>query len=136
MVRRRKKRTLKPRTPARIRKRKRARGRGGHQHAELTGLAFAAWAGVCAFLLLRDHAAAWALFGILAFGGRVALELLGQPAAADRTAGAVAVLLLAAVALALLAGRRPEAPPPGASRTDGFSVPEPATALEPGSLPG
>ena len=43
MARRRKKRTLKPRTPARIRKRKRGRGRGGHQHAELTGLAFVAF---------------------------------------------------------------------------------------------
>src|SRR5437764_966247 len=43
MARRRKKRTLKPRTPARIRKRKRARGRSGHQHAELVGLAFTAF---------------------------------------------------------------------------------------------
>src|SRR5437870_2276327 len=42
MARRRKKRTLKPRTPARIRKRKRARSRGGHQHAELVGLGLAA----------------------------------------------------------------------------------------------
>src|SRR5207302_758231 len=43
MARRRKKRTLKPRTPARIRKRKRGRSRGGHQHAELVGLALAAF---------------------------------------------------------------------------------------------
>ena len=42
MAGRRKKRTLKPRTPARVRKRKRARRRGGHQHAELTGLVLAA----------------------------------------------------------------------------------------------
>src|SRR5438105_2174448 len=43
MARRRKKRTLKPRTPARIRKRKRARSRGGTQHAELVGLVLAAF---------------------------------------------------------------------------------------------
>src|SRR3989440_4410156 len=43
MARRRKKRTLKPRTPVRIRKRKRARSRGGTQHAELVGLVLAAF---------------------------------------------------------------------------------------------
>ena len=43
MARRRKRRTLKPRTPARIRKRKRARSRGGRQHAELVGLVLAAF---------------------------------------------------------------------------------------------
>src|SRR2546421_11269262 len=43
MARRRKKRTLKPRTPVRIRKRKRGRSRGGTQHAELVGLVLAAF---------------------------------------------------------------------------------------------
>jgi S-DNA-T family DNA segregation ATPase FtsK/SpoIIIE len=38
MARRRKKRTLKPRTPARVKKKKRARGSAGHQHPELVGL--------------------------------------------------------------------------------------------------
>ena len=43
MARRRKKRTLKPRTPARVKK-KRARGSGSarHQHPELVGLLFVA----------------------------------------------------------------------------------------------
>ncbi len=99
----------------------------------LTGLLFAACAAVCAFLLLRDHAAAWALFGIFAFGGRAALELLVQPAAADRGAGVVAALLLAVAALGLFSGRRTEAPPPAASPASGFSVPEGAAAPAPGS---
>jgi DNA segregation ATPase FtsK/SpoIIIE, S-DNA-T family len=45
MARRRKKRTLKPRTPSRVKRRKRARGRAGDgtQHAELIGLALAAF---------------------------------------------------------------------------------------------
>src|SRR2546423_15706790 len=40
MARRRKRRTLKPRTPSRVKKRKRARARAyaGHQHPELVGL--------------------------------------------------------------------------------------------------
>ncbi len=66
----------------------------------------AAWLGVCAFAFLRDHAAAWALFGLSAFGGREALGLLVQPAAADRAAGGWAVALLCLAGAALLAGRR------------------------------
>jgi DNA segregation ATPase FtsK/SpoIIIE, S-DNA-T family len=43
MARRRKKRTLKPRTPSRVKRRKRGRSRGGHQHVELIGLVLAAF---------------------------------------------------------------------------------------------
>ena len=42
MARRRKKRTLKPRVPSRVKRRKRTRGHAGPQHAELRGLALAA----------------------------------------------------------------------------------------------
>jgi hypothetical protein len=70
----------------------------------------AAWLGICAFVLLRDHAAAWVLFGLLTFGGRGALELLTQTAADDRAAGALAVVLLVVAGIALLAGRRDSEP--------------------------
>ena len=66
----------------------------------------AAWLAASAFLLLRDHAAAWVLFGLIALGGRGAVELMAQPAPPDRAAGGFALLLLAAVGVALLAGRR------------------------------
>jgi hypothetical protein len=72
----------------------------------------------CAFGLLRDHPAAWVLFGLVTFGGRGAIDLLGQPAAADQAAGALAVLLLLLFGVAVLAGRREPAaaaaPPPPA----------------------
>ncbi len=64
------------------------------------------WLAASAFLLLRDHAAAWALFGILTVGGREILALLAQPAPADRAAGWAAAALLTVAAAALLAGRR------------------------------
>ena len=70
----------------------------------------AVWLGLCAFLLLRDHAAAWVLFGLFTFGGRGVIELLAQPASADQAAGGVTVVLLAAAGIALLAGRRDPAP--------------------------
>jgi len=69
-------------------------------------LVIAAWLGICAFVLLRDHAGAWVLFGLFAFGGRGALELLTQTAASDRAAGALAAVLLVVAGIALLAGRR------------------------------
>ena len=81
----------------------------------LPGLLIALWLAVAAFGLLRDHAAAWALFGLMAFGGRAALEVLVQPAAADQAAGGFALVLLALAGVALLAGRRDRvvaAPPP------------------------
>ena len=105
----------------------------------LSGLLFAAWAAVCAFGLLRDHAAAWALFGILAFGGRVALELLDQPAGADRGAGAVAAVLLGLAALVLFSGRRRESPPGEPALVEGFSAPSaapPASSPDPAPEPG
>ena len=80
-----------------------------------TALVAAGWIAVCAFGLLRDHAAAWALFGVLTFGGRGVIELLAQSAPADRAAGAWALVGLAVAAAALLAGRRERvlpAPPP------------------------
>ncbi|HEY1435531.1 MAG TPA: hypothetical protein VGG65_09165, partial [Thermoanaerobaculia bacterium] len=77
-----------------------------------TGVLAAGFAALCAFGLLRDHAAAWALFGLFSFGGRGTIELLGQPASADRAAGGAAAVLLVLAALALLAGARDAAPPP------------------------
>ena len=72
-----------------------------------------------AFWLLKDHVAAWVLFGVLTFGGRAAAALLVQPARADRFSGWMGLLLVLLAAAALLAGRRSgepadsfEAPPP------------------------
>ncbi len=65
-----------------------------------------AWIAICTFALLRDHAAAWALFGLFAFGVREAIDLVAQPAAADQAAGAWALALLVLAGIALLAGRR------------------------------
>jgi hypothetical protein len=76
----------------------------------LSGLLAAAWIAVCAFGLLRDHAAAWALFGFLSFGGRAAVDLLAQPAAADRAQGGLALALLVLFGLALVAGKRDRTP--------------------------
>jgi hypothetical protein len=83
----------------------------------------AIWLSVAAFALLRDHAAAWVLFGLLAFGGRDTIELLAQPASWDRASGRFAVVLLALSGVALLAGRRTSAAasPPGP--TDGSGGP-------------
>jgi MFS family permease len=71
----------------------------------------AAWMALCAFVLLREHAAAWVLFGLFTFGGRGAVELLVQPAPADRDAGALTVVLLAVAGVALLAGGRRDSGP-------------------------
>jgi MFS family permease len=91
----------------------------------LPALLMAAWLAVACFALLRDHAAAWVLFGILAFGGREAIDLLAQPSAWDRSAGWLAVLLLLAAGAALLAGRRTVGPaaPPGASEPSALTTP-------------
>ena len=85
-----------------------------------------------AALLLRDHAAAWALFGLFAFGGRDALWLLIQPASADKAAGITAVVLLAAAAIGVLAGRRERAAPVGPPSPPGPLDP-PAAATSPWS---
>ena len=77
----------------------------------VSALLAAAWIAVCAFALLRDHAAAWALFGLFALGGRTAVELLAQPAASDVAQGGLALILLVLFGLALLAGRRDASPP-------------------------
>jgi MFS family permease len=84
----------------------------------------AAWLAFSAFALLRDHAAAWVFFGMLAAGGPAAAKLLAQPAPADRVAGVTAVVLLVVAALALVAGNRRE---PAVSEPN---VAEPAPAPE------
>jgi len=88
-----------------------ARSAGEFAAAFLPEVVMAGWLAFCVFGLLKDHAAAWVLFGSLSFGGMRAAELFTQPAAQDRAAGwSVAVLVILAAA-ALLAGRRePEAP--------------------------
>jgi hypothetical protein len=75
----------------------------------LPAVALAAWAGACGFLLLRDNAAAWVLFGVFTLGSRDLLGLWSQPAAPDRAAGWWAACLLAIATAALLAGRRQRA---------------------------
>ena len=72
----------------------------------LPSILIAAWLAASAALLLRDHAAAWALLGIFTVGGREVLSLVSQPAAVDRMAGWAAAALLAAAAGVLLVGRR------------------------------
>jgi hypothetical protein len=88
--------------------------------ADLAGsLAILAWMAVCAFLLLRDHVAAWVVFGAAAFGAPAAVRLLSQPARPDVLAGAAGLLLLGAAAIALIGtgAREPsiETPPPPAT---------------------
>jgi len=78
-----------------------------------------AWLFGAAFLLLKDHVAAWVLFGALAFGGRACLALLSQTAAPDRAAGWVGVVLVAMAAVILLAGRRGAATAVAADGTTG-----------------
>ncbi len=89
--------------------------------ADLAGsLAILAWMSVCAFLLLRDHIAAWVLFGAAAFGAPAAVRLLSQPARPDVLAGTAGLLLLGAAAVALIGtgAREPSVevlPPPAAT---------------------
>ena len=79
--------------------------------AFLPEVLMAAWLAFCMFGLLRDHAAAWVLFGAIYFGGMRAAELLAHPAAQDRAAGWSVVVLVVLAAVALLAGRRPAQAP-------------------------
>jgi MFS family permease len=92
----------------------------------------AAWLAFCVFGLLKDHAAAWVLFGAIYFGGMRAAELLGQSAAQDRAAGWSVVVLVVLAAVALLAGRR-QAP---ASMTPAVVPWEPAVPEPPGEAVG
>jgi hypothetical protein len=90
-----------------------------------TAAAAAAWLAVSAFVLLRDHPAAWVFFGALAFGGSSAVRLLGQNAAADRIAGAAGLVLTFLVALLLVGFRRRE------PAVDAAAVPPPLPLPEP-----
>jgi hypothetical protein len=90
-----------------------------------TSAAVIAWLAVCAFVLLRDHAAAWVFFGTLAFGGSSAIRLLGQDAAADRIAGAGGLLLTVIVALMLVGFRRREPAVDAAVVPPALPLPEP-----------
>ncbi|PYQ36282.1 MAG: hypothetical protein DMF55_05430 [Acidobacteria bacterium] len=83
-----------------------ARSSGEFAAAFLPEVAIAAWLAFCVFGLLKDHAAAWVLFGALFFGGSRAIELLAQPATADRAAGWTVVALVVLASAVLLAGKR------------------------------
>ena len=86
----------------------------------------AGWLAFCAFGLLKDHVAAWVIFGALAFGGMRAAELLAQPAPPDRAAGWTVAILCVLAATALLAGRRK-----GSDRRPGSVPAEPEPPLHP-----
>lgn len=79
--------------------------------AYLPDVAALVWLAFCAFVLLADHAAAWVLFGALAFGGPAVADLLVQGAAEDRAAGWGALVLTVAAAVAWIAGRRDRSEP-------------------------
>jgi Type II CAAX prenyl endopeptidase Rce1-like len=81
------------------------------------------WLAASAAFLLRDHAAAWALFGIFTLGGREVIALLAQPAPADRAAGWASATLLAAAAAVLLAGKRASGLETPVSTPSGVSSP-------------
>jgi hypothetical protein len=89
-----------------------ARSSGEFAAAFLPEIVMAAWLAFCVFGLLKDHAAAWVLFGALYFGGSRAVELLAQPAAPDRAAGWTVAVLVILASSALLAGRRDAAADP------------------------
>jgi hypothetical protein len=82
-----------------------------------------AYLAAVAFWLLKDHVAAWVLFGALTFGGRGAAALLVQPARVDQVSGWIGLLLVLLAAVALLAGRRPQAP------VESFPVSTPGVTL-------
>ena len=84
-----------------------------------TALVAAGWIAVCAFGLLRDHAAAWALFGVFTFGGRGVMSC-SRSRPTDRAAGLWALVGLAVAAAALLAGRRERASPGGRPQSEGY----------------
>ncbi|HEX7252476.1 MAG TPA: hypothetical protein VF376_06305, partial [Thermoanaerobaculia bacterium] len=69
-------------------------------------LVTAAWLGLTAFVLLRDHVAAWVLFGAFVAGGPSVARLLEQPAPADQAAGWMSLALLVIAVAGVLAGAR------------------------------
>ena len=79
-------------------------------------LVTAVWLGVTAFVLLRDHVAAWVLFAVFVSGGPSVARLLEQPAPADQAAGWMSLALLVIGAAGVLAGGRRDpavaSPPP------------------------
>jgi len=87
-------------------------------------LLIVAWLAIAAFALLRDHVAAWVLFGVFVSGGSAVAGLLGQPAPADQAAGWMSLAALVIAAAGLLAGGRREP-----------AVADPAT-VPPMMLPG
>ena len=87
-----------------------ARSSGEFAAAFLPEIVMAGWLAFCVFGLLKDHAAAWVLFGALYFGGSRAVELLAQPATPDRAAGWTVAVLVILASVALLAGRREPGP--------------------------
>jgi len=92
-----------------------ARSAGEFAATFLPEILLVGWLAFCAFGLLKDHVAAWVLFGVLYFGGMRAAELLSQPAPPDRSAGWTVVVLCVLAAAALLIGRREDGTlaPPG-----------------------
>ncbi|HZI66459.1 MAG TPA: CPBP family intramembrane glutamic endopeptidase, partial [Thermoanaerobaculia bacterium] len=109
-----------------------ARSTGEFLAAFLPEVVVAGWLAFCAFGLLKDHAAAWVLFGALYFGGMRAAELLSQPAPPDRAAGWTVLVLCALAAAALLAGRRDRASDERAGLADFEpAAPLPAPSGEP-----
>jgi hypothetical protein len=102
-----------------------ARSAGEFAAAFVPEILMAAWLGFVAFGLLKDHAAAWALFGAFFFGGLEAAELLSQPAPPNQASGWVLVVLVALATAALIAGRRERA----------AAEPSAASAAEPVPLP-
>ncbi|MGH9363829.1 MAG: hypothetical protein ACRD1B_00995 [Thermoanaerobaculia bacterium] len=80
---------------------------GGEFAAQLLpALVTIGWLALSAFLLLRDHVAAWVLFGVVAYGGPAVAELVAQGSPEDRAAGWGALLLILLAAVLLLSGRR------------------------------
>ena len=90
------------------------------------------WFGLSAFVLLRDHVAAWVLYGAAAFGLPAAARMLSEPAPPDRLAGALGLLLVAAAVAALIGTRRrePSLPAPGRRAAPMAEAPVPAGSVE------
>jgi hypothetical protein len=66
----------------------------------------AAWLAFVAFGILRDHVAAWVLFGVFASAGPAVVKLLEQPAPTDKAAGWMSLALVIIAVAGLLMGNR------------------------------